>query len=195
MELTSMLMLPFGVAINNLLGRNCLPQSDPFLLLGFFATNHGTVISQLHMISLSSGKEVYNEVIDCWAAVLNFEEKIRNPSSLRRFFCGTYPFNPSIRIIDNMHESQSIVGLRDDPDYMKKDTPYKEKYIFLMYLHLMGHPKAMEIKSSQIENLKISWAKTKNFVNCGIFVMRHMEMFYGQSYEGLGLWVSKRRKS
>ncbi|KAL8209326.1 hypothetical protein R6Q57_006058 [Mikania cordata] len=70
-----------------------------------------------------------------------------------------------------------------------------QKYLFLMYLHLMGHPKAMEIKSSQIEKLKISWAKTKNFVNCGIFVMRRMEMFYGQSYEGLGLWVSKRRKS
>ncbi|KAL8209327.1 hypothetical protein R6Q57_006059 [Mikania cordata] len=60
--------------------------------LDIFATKHGTVISQFHMISLSPGKEAYNEVIDCWAAVLNFEEKIRSPSSLRRFFCGTYPF-------------------------------------------------------------------------------------------------------
>ncbi|KAL8228398.1 hypothetical protein R6Q57_015982, partial [Mikania cordata] len=51
------------------------------------------------------------------------------------------------------------------------------KYIFLMYLHLMGHPKAMEIESSRIEKLRISWATTNNFVDCGVFVMRHMEMF------------------
>ncbi|KAD4983018.1 hypothetical protein R6Q59_002670 [Mikania micrantha] len=78
-----------------------------------------------------------------------------------------------------MHETQSMVGLRDDPDYMKKDTPYKVKYIFLMYMYLVGHPKAAEIEASQIEKLRISCATTKNFVDCGIFVMRHMEMFMG----------------
>ncbi|KAL8227417.1 hypothetical protein R6Q59_000098 [Mikania micrantha] len=87
--------------------------------------------------------------------------------------------NPSIRVIDNMHEKQSLVGLHDDSDYFKKDIPYKVKYIFLMYLHLMGHPKATEIESCQIEKLRISWATTNNFVDCGVFVMRHMEMYMG----------------
>ncbi|KAL8248366.1 hypothetical protein R6Q59_005234 [Mikania micrantha] len=54
--------------------------------------------------------------------------------------------NPSIRLIDNMHETQSM---------------------------------AAEIEASQIEKLRISYATTKNFVDCGIFVMRHMEMFMG----------------
>ncbi|KAL8258249.1 hypothetical protein R6Q59_030290 [Mikania micrantha] len=189
-------------------------------VLDIFATHHGTVIRHFHMISLSPGQEVFNEVIDCWAAVLNFEEKKRSPSSLRRLFCGTYPFygwvitglkesdeeriaffenhlhhvlenkddlynlrpfdvNPSIRVIDNMHEKQSFVGLHDDSDYFKKDIPYKVKYIFLMYLHLMGHPKATEIESCQIEKLRISWATTNNFVDCGVFVVRHMEMYMG----------------
>ncbi|KAD6795683.1 hypothetical protein E3N88_06579 [Mikania micrantha] len=70
-------------------------------------------------------------------------------------------------------------GLRDDPDYLKKDTPYKVKYIFMMYLNLVGHPKVAEIEASQIEKLRISWATTKNFVDCDIFVMRHMEMYMG----------------
>ncbi|KAL8243431.1 hypothetical protein R6Q59_009689 [Mikania micrantha] len=85
--------------------------------------------------------------------------------------------NPSIRVIDNMHETQSLVGLRDDSNYFKKYSPYKVKYIFLIYLHLMGHPKAAEIETSQIEELRISCATTKNFVDCGVFVMRHMEMY------------------
>ncbi|KAL8224187.1 hypothetical protein R6Q57_019662, partial [Mikania cordata] len=68
-----------------------------------------------------------------------------------------------------------MVGLRDDPYYMKNHMLYK--VVFMMYVNLMGHPKAAEIESSQIENLRISWATTKNFVDCGIFVMRHMEMY------------------
>ncbi|KAL8224186.1 hypothetical protein R6Q57_019661 [Mikania cordata] len=78
-----------------------------------------------------------------------------------------------------MHETESMVGLRDDPDYMKRHMPYKVKYIFMVYVNLVGHPKATEIESSQIEKLRISWATTKNFVDCGIFVMRHMEMYMG----------------
>ncbi|KAD5960763.1 hypothetical protein E3N88_12235 [Mikania micrantha] len=47
-------------------------------VLDIFATNHGTVISLFHIMLLSPGQEVYNEVIDCWAAALNFEEKNGN---------------------------------------------------------------------------------------------------------------------
>ncbi|KAD3337233.1 hypothetical protein E3N88_32753 [Mikania micrantha] len=46
-------------------------------------------------------------------------------------------------------------------------------------IDVLGHPKAAEIKASQIEKLRISCATTKNFVDCGIFVMRHMKMFMG----------------
>ncbi|KAL8237832.1 hypothetical protein R6Q59_018913 [Mikania micrantha] len=94
--------------------------------------------------------------------------------------------NPSIRLIDNMHDSQCIVGFRDDIDYMKKDTCYKVKYIFLMYLNVVDHPKLMEIEGLLVEKLKISGATTKNFVDCCIFVMHHMEMFnanYARSWD------------
>ncbi|KAL8227735.1 hypothetical protein R6Q57_015319 [Mikania cordata] len=69
--------------------------------------------------------------------------------------------NPSI----NMHESQTIVGFRDDPDYMKKDTPYK----------VLGY----------------------NEEFCGLwhFCDEAYGDVYGQSYEGLGLWISERRKN
>ncbi|KAL8227401.1 hypothetical protein R6Q59_000134 [Mikania micrantha] len=78
---------------------------------------------------------------------------------------------------------------------MEKDTSYKVKYIFLMYLHLVGHPKANDIGSSKIEKLKNNWATTKNFVNCGVFVMRHMEMFMGNHIRSWDCGFPKDEKS
>ncbi|KAL8216800.1 hypothetical protein R6Q57_023637 [Mikania cordata] len=43
-----------------------------------------------------------------------------------------------------------------------------------------------ELEGLHVEKLNISWATTKNFVDCGIFVMRHMEMFnanYARSWD------------
>ncbi|KAI3717534.1 hypothetical protein L1987_69221 [Smallanthus sonchifolius] len=39
------------------------------------------------LASLNPGVELYGNVIDYWAAVLNYEEKFRNPESLNRLFC------------------------------------------------------------------------------------------------------------
>ncbi|KAL8267992.1 hypothetical protein R6Q59_001790, partial [Mikania micrantha] len=182
-----------------------------------FATENGTRISHFNMNLLLPRHEVFNDLVDCWAAVLNFEEKIRSPSSLRRLFCPTTPFygwildnpdetnesrfyffethihvvlegneklydlkqfdvvmfpifkkhhfflmsfdmkNLSIRLIDNMHDSECIVGFCDD------------NYIFLLYLKIVDHPKLKELEGLRVEKLKISWATTKNFVDCGIF--------------------------
>ncbi|KAD6795553.1 hypothetical protein E3N88_06449 [Mikania micrantha] len=211
-----------------------------------FATENGTRSTHFNFNSLLPRQEVFNDVIDCWVAVLNFEEKNRSPSSLRRLFCPTTPFygwvpdnsdetdetryaffethlhavlegneklydlkqfdvvlfpifekrhfylmsfdlkNPCIRLIDNMHASQCLIIFRDDVDYLKKSTCYKVKYIFLLHLKKVNHPKVKELEWQSVEKLKLSWATTKNFVDCGIFVMRHKEMFnanYARSWD------------
>ncbi|KAL8225079.1 hypothetical protein R6Q57_017636 [Mikania cordata] len=202
-----------------------------------FATENGTRITHFNMNSSLPKQEVFNDVVDCRAAVLNFEEKNRSPSSLRRLFCPKTPFygwvldnsdetdesryaffethlhavlegneklydlkqfdvvlfpisekrhfylmsfdlkNPYIRLIDNMHPSQCLILFCDDVDYLKKSTCYKVKYIFLMHLKKVDHPKLKKLEGLPVEKLKISWATTKNFVDCGIFVTCHMEIF------------------
>jgi hypothetical protein len=44
---------------------------------------------------------------------------------------------------------------------------------------MVGHPKWLEMKAVFPEILKISWATSNNFTDCGVFLMRHMEMYFG----------------
>ncbi|KAL8224357.1 hypothetical protein R6Q57_019832 [Mikania cordata] len=78
-------------------------------------------------------KEVLNDVVDCWAAVLNFEEKNRSPSSLRRLFCPTTPFYGWV--LENSDETD------------------ESRYSFLeTHLHVVleGHEKLYDLKQFDV---------------------------------------------
>ncbi|KAI3755127.1 hypothetical protein L1987_54922 [Smallanthus sonchifolius] len=49
-----------------------------------FGICYGLESKKFLLASLNPGVELYGNVIDCWAAVLNYEEKFRNPESLNR---------------------------------------------------------------------------------------------------------------
>jgi Ulp1 family protease len=54
------------------------------------------------------------------------------------------------------------------------------------YLQIVGHPKWNDIDAAKIEKIKLPWATKNNDTDCGVFVMRHMEMFmgnYGRNWE------------
>ncbi|KAI3775811.1 hypothetical protein L1987_45565 [Smallanthus sonchifolius] len=52
-----------------------------------FGIGYGLESKKFLLASLNPGVELYGNVIDCWAAVLNYEEKFRNPESPNRLFC------------------------------------------------------------------------------------------------------------
>ncbi|KAK1412925.1 hypothetical protein QVD17_34535 [Tagetes erecta] len=87
--------------------------------------------------------------------------------------------NPAITVIDNLGSSNAIANPIDSPHFFEKDTPYKLKHMFVKYLNMVNHSKAGPLFSSKIQRLKIAWATTTNEVDCGIFVMRHMEKYMG----------------
>ncbi|KAK9078945.1 hypothetical protein SSX86_003004 [Deinandra increscens subsp. villosa] len=51
--------------------------------------------------------------------------------------------------------------------------------VFAEYLKEKKHPSASKIKGSEIKCLQMPWMDTDNFVDSGVYVMRHMEMFEG----------------
>ncbi|KAK1431886.1 hypothetical protein QVD17_08656 [Tagetes erecta] len=87
--------------------------------------------------------------------------------------------NPAITVIDNLGSSNAIANPIDSSHFFEKDTPYKLKHMFVKYLNMVNHSKAGPLFSSKIQRLKIAWATTTNEVDCGIFVIRHMEKYMG----------------
>ncbi|KAD3337315.1 hypothetical protein E3N88_32835 [Mikania micrantha] len=204
-----------------------------------FETSNGPMTEAKFFKTLIPGNRIYGELIDCWATVLNAEEKLRSPDSPYRLFCGHRVFlkwmftapktdesvrlvaltkmmfdavgrvesmralksydiviipllendhfyvmtfdlkNPGIYLLDNMDRDETIVSIKDHKDYYKKDTPYKVKHMFVRYLEKFQHPRADKISMQKVTRVDLQWATIGNITDCGIFAMRHMEMFMG----------------
>ncbi|KAM0036687.1 putative Ulp1 protease family catalytic domain, papain-like cysteine peptidase superfamily [Helianthus debilis subsp. tardiflorus] len=56
----------------------------------------------------------------------------------------------------------------------------KTKQAFEGYLERISHPKAANMKATPINRLKMSWRTCFNGIDCGIFLMRHMETYMGE---------------
>ncbi|KAJ0599512.1 hypothetical protein HanRHA438_Chr03g0107951 [Helianthus annuus] len=56
----------------------------------------------------------------------------------------------------------------------------KTKQAFEGYLERISHPKATDMKATSINRLKMSWRTCFNCIDCGFFLMRHMETYMGE---------------
>ncbi|KVI06841.1 Peptidase C48, SUMO/Sentrin/Ubl1, partial [Cynara cardunculus var. scolymus] len=79
---------------------------------------------------------------------------------------------PSFLIIDNINHTQSI-------EEVYGIVPETLHSLFCNYLREVHHPKAYEMLQLQPEIVDMDWRTKKNFVDCGVFAMRHMETFFG----------------
>ncbi|KAJ0921926.1 hypothetical protein HanPSC8_Chr05g0197451 [Helianthus annuus] len=44
---------------------------------------------------------------------------------------------------------------------------------------MVNHPKSAEIETAEMVRLDFAWKTVNNTVDCGVFVMRHMETWFG----------------
>jgi hypothetical protein len=56
-----------------------------------------------------------------------------------------------------------------------------QKHIVCSYLEHVKHPKHKLVRRAKITMKKISWATQNNFTDCGVFLMRHMELYNGKT--------------
>ncbi|KAL8245786.1 hypothetical protein R6Q59_007002 [Mikania micrantha] len=112
---------------------------------GVFETITQEKTEIIFLRTLEPGKPVYGNIIDCWTAVLNDEEKLRSAESPHRLFCGHRIF----------------------------------KHLMILYLREWKNPKVERLATESLQALQLEWAITDNVTDCGIFAMRHTEMFMG----------------
>ncbi|KAJ0591743.1 putative Ulp1 protease family catalytic domain, papain-like cysteine peptidase superfamily [Helianthus annuus] len=87
----------------------------------------------------------------------------------------------AISVIDNMQASESFIEFSNNPDFLRKTTPFKVKDVFVKYLRSIRHPKCLEFEPVIPKRLEIEWATVRNSVDCGVFAMRHMETWFGET--------------
>ncbi|MFS7936498.1 putative papain-like cysteine peptidase superfamily [Helianthus anomalus] len=87
----------------------------------------------------------------------------------------------AISIIDNMHANESYIEFSDDSDFFNKTAPYKVKDVFIKYLKSVHHPKCLEFEPVKPKRLEIEWATIGNSIDNGVFAMRHMETWFGET--------------
>ncbi|KAD3336645.1 hypothetical protein E3N88_32164 [Mikania micrantha] len=76
-----------------------------------FDTVNGVKTEIYFLRSLEPGREVYGDIIDCWATVLNDEEKLRSPESPHRLFCGHRTFMDWMFNKDDVNDDMRLVTL------------------------------------------------------------------------------------
>ncbi|PWA52673.1 hypothetical protein CTI12_AA451070 [Artemisia annua] len=79
---------------------------------------------------------------------------------------------PQIHILDNMDHKESIKDI-----YQKKLVHLR--YLFLKFLKQNGYPHIEALNNYKVANVKMPWQTNNNYVDCGIFAMRHMETYLG----------------
>ncbi|KAL8262707.1 hypothetical protein R6Q59_024056 [Mikania micrantha] len=78
-----------------------------------------------------------------------------------------------------MQQGETVVTIKDNEQYSLKSIPYKVKHLVVSYLKNWKHPKAGRLALEKIQNLKLEWGTEDNITDCGVFLMRHMELFMG----------------
>nr|GMC71114.1 uncharacterized protein LOC109155335 [Ipomoea batatas] len=91
-------------------------------------------------------------------------------------------FDPLCDRFDVIDNSSSVPKTEDKYG----DVPKK-----LFLSGLKSSYKANKIQKLKVKRMKMAWRDNRNKIDCGVFLMRHMETFRGQLPE---LWNSRRRR-
>lgn len=57
--------------------------------------------------------------------------------------------------------------------------PLSQKQLFCRYLRLVKHPAPSVLEYAKVTPIQTTWQTNNNVVDCGVFLMRHMETFDG----------------
>ena len=51
------------------------------------------------------------------------------------------------------------------------------------YLSDIGHPEGEAVKSFEVENIRLKWASNVTNTDCGVYLMKHLELFNGRTFD------------
>ncbi|KAF5757138.1 putative Ulp1 protease family catalytic domain, papain-like cysteine peptidase superfamily [Helianthus annuus] len=91
--------------------------------------------------------------------------------------------NAKVEVIENMVSNSGFYRMSAGTKFKETGTPCKVKNYMVGYLKAMEHPSAARMAVATLTKKKMEWATSDNFNDCGVFTMRHMEMYKGSDIE------------
>ncbi|PWA69434.1 ulp1 protease family, C-terminal catalytic domain-containing protein [Artemisia annua] len=170
-----------------------------------FNDGKGTIIPIITMQSISPGIQIDSQIIDAFVSLPEIEKKenknlnaqiavfksiIEKDETSFRLRDVRLLFFP---IIAHGHyyvtvfdlEKGNAVILDNNISDATYDGKYKDifdfvKEMLIHYLYVTEHPSLTKFKEAQPKIPKMKWKTRKNKLDCGLYMMMHMEMFEGE---------------
>ncbi|PWA88119.1 hypothetical protein CTI12_AA123170 [Artemisia annua] len=154
-------------------------------------------------LTLAPSLWVDSNVVDCWGAILNYEEQFKEESSPWRHFFPTGCLTNAMVNDPRLNEDQhwDIFSTEIAAQLKKEDATLslvELKKLFSRYLSYFKHPKHASVAKVKPRCPKLKWRTQMNHIDCGVFAMIHMESYMGQAASkwDVGLCAeSKQQKS
>ncbi|GJV31887.1 ulp1 protease family, C-terminal catalytic domain-containing protein [Tanacetum coccineum] len=141
---------------------------------------------RLNLETLSPGLWLDANVIDCWGAILNYEERFRAADSKSRHFFPTGCITESMLdgTFTSFDEKWKIFSDQVNAQFNGNEVGrglegIDLKKLFSQHLKLYGHPRHAMVARVKHTIPKLKWKTKENLYDCGIFTMLHMENFNG----------------
>nr|GEX96354.1 hypothetical protein [Tanacetum cinerariifolium] len=138
---------------------------------------------RVNMETLAETLWIDANVIDCWVALLNFEElALGYPTPTRHFFpTGCIVFFPIYAsdhfyvVVFNIKKPKTIVILDNSDSGYTYASKYKEA------CDPLNHSSYEAVAKMRPFIPKLKWRTSNNHVDCGVFAMIHMENYVGDA--------------
>nr|GMD17923.1 ulp1 protease family, C-terminal catalytic domain-containing protein [Ipomoea batatas] len=144
------------------------------------------------MLLLKPNTEIPTTIIDAWAAIMNNNEEDRFSAKTICFNLDNF-VNPLgdeddryKKFIDSyLVDNETFEAINNSSSVCKTEDKYGAVPKRLFLSGLKSTYKANKIEKLKVKRMKMAWRDNRNKIDCGVFLMRHMETFRGQLPE---LW-------
>nr|GMD76216.1 uncharacterized protein LOC109168900 [Ipomoea batatas] len=148
------------------------------------------------ILTLVPGSLVWVVVIDAWSALLNRRELTKSPDAPSRFFASTFTtvmISHAIlfiihTVVDGSYDRDLRVGwfrerlLLDFESSLYGDFKEVDLQDMLQEFFTKSHPgRSILCAGVEPKIMQMPWRDVNNKIDCGVYLMRHMETYTGQA--------------
>nr|GMD40584.1 uncharacterized protein LOC109159949 [Ipomoea batatas] len=146
--------------------------------------SHGRYARWDDVLSLVLGSHVHIAIIDAWACLLNCREARKDFAALTRFFASAFFM---VLVDTSRSRDQRIFWFRERFKLDLESSPYRDigkvdlEDMLAAFFENSHSGRSIICADLDAKRMQMRWRDSKNKIDYGVCVMRHMESYVGQA--------------